>query len=182
MVKSKYPTRVNGKQTKEYTLWCNMRSRCLVGGAYQRKHPSYVGVSHHPEFAKFTGFIEWAMNQIGFGLDDFALDKDILVPGNRVYGPNTCVFVPSQLNGMLTHQRDMNGYPPGVSIKSHTNKFVAQIKRDGVVTTLGYFDNPNDAFLLYKSTKEAEIKRQAHLYKDVIDPRVFQALLAYEVN
>ncbi len=172
---------INGKQTKEYTLWHNMRRRCLIGGSYQTRYPSYIGCAVHKEFEIFSSFIHWAVKQIGFGVDGYQLDKDILIPGNKVYGPDTCVFVPSIINAMLTHKKiNTNGYPTGVSLKPN-NKFIAQIKIDGVVKTLGRFDNPMDAFLVYKDAKETEIKRQANLHKDLIDPRVYKALISYEV-
>lgn len=161
-------------------MWHNMKRRCLDGGSYQSRYPTYRGCTLHQDFSKFENFMLWAVEQVGFGCDGYQLDKDILIPGNKVYGPNTCVFVPRSINSMLTHNKtNSNGLPTGVlRIRS---KFRAQIKADGVVKTIGYFDDIESASCAYKKAKKAEITRQAHLYRDKIDPRVFVALIEYEV-
>ena len=47
---------------------------------------------------------------------------------------------------------------------------------------MGLFINHECAFLAYKEAKEAYIKEVANKWKDQIDPRVYDALLRYEVE
>lgn len=173
----------DNKPTKEYMLWASMLARCQPGGVQQNKHPTYIGCSVHPEFVHFQDFAEWCQNQIGFGLDDYALDKDLLIPGNKVYGPDTCVFIPQRLNKLLNANASKRGlYPIGVSYHAGTKRFRASIRIDGQKVELGGFGNADDAHQTYKIAKLNEIRRLADHYKDQIDNRVYNALISYDLN
>ena len=52
----------------------------------------------------------------------------------------------------------------------------------GKNTTLGYYDNEYDAHLAYKQAKEAYLKQLADKYKDMLDPRAYEALYNYTVD
>ena len=47
---------------------------------------------------------------------------------------------------------------------------------------LGTFNTPEEAFCAYKEVKEAYIKDVADKWKDRIDPRVYDALMNYQVE
>ena len=69
----------------------------------------------------------------------FNLDKDILVKGNKVYSPSTCIFVPFEINGQFTKANTRRGSCPiGVSYAAHTNKFLACIAENNKTKHLGY--------------------------------------------
>ena len=119
----------------------------------------------------------------GFDKSGFQLDKDILVKGNKLYSPDTCLFVPKEINTLLTHRRKDKGlYPVGVSYKPRINRYRAQISKFKKVIHLGCFITPEEAFQAYKTAKEAYIKEVAEIYKDQIDPRVYEALMNYQVE
>lgn len=168
-------TPITNKITKEYKLWSGMLERCQVGGFYQSTRPSYIGCQVHQDFIKFQEFAEWCNNQIGFGLKGWDLDKDILIQNNKVYGPDTCIFVPSQINKLLTHNRLKQGmYPTGV-YKTASGRYLAICQH----VRLGLHDTPDEASNAYKVAKLKEIHHQATIYKDVIDPRGYAALMDY---
>lgn len=178
----RYLSRIDYKITKEYDLWQHMLSRCQPDGFQQNLRPTYIGCSVHDDFIKFQDFAKWCQTQIGFGNDGWALDKDILIQGNKVYGPDTCCFVPRQLNTLFTHKhRNQGDYPTGVSYFIHRRKYQAKIRIDGKQIHLGLFDTPDAAEMAYIKAKINEICRQAEIWKDQIDPRVYTALLNYEV-
>ncbi len=52
----------------------------------------------------------------------------------------------------------------------------------GKNTTLGYFENDIDAHLAYKQAKESYLKELADKYKDLLDPRAYEALYNYTVD
>jgi len=179
--KGRYAGWSSGKNTKEYNLWDSMIKRCIPCGSEQIRHPSYIGCSVHLDFIKFQDFAEWCQHQIGFGNDGWALDKDILVPGNKVYGPDTCAFVPRQLNQLLTHKRSTQGeYPTGVDHHKRTGKYRASIGIDGVQTHIGYFETPEQAECAYKQAKLSDIRRHAEIWKSKLDLRVYERLMNYE--
>lgn len=180
--KGRYLGWVDGKPTTEYRLWDNMISRCKVGGSHQTREPSYIGCSIHPDFIKFQDFAEWCHNQIGFGVEGYQLDKDILVQNNKVYGPDTCCFVPQKLNKLLVHRRSNRGeFPTGVCYCKLTDQYKSRITIDGKGIHIGLFKTPDQAESAYKIAKFKEIQRQAEIWKTEIDPRVYAALMIYVV-
>lgn len=140
------------------------------------------------EFESLEAFREWAIRQVGFHEPGFEMDKDILVKGNRVYSPQTCVFVPSEINGLFSgcYRALRRGkYPIGVSYNKGSGTFVAQMsnrQQAGLDKYLGSFATVEEAFACYKAAKEAKIKALANKWKDQIDPRAYAALMARTVE
>ena len=170
--------------TKEYRLWKGLLERCY-SEKYQQKRPTYLGCSVSEDFKYFQRFAKWCQRQIGFGLDGYHIDKDILICGNRVYGEDTCVFVPSSINLALIKCNAARGdCPVGVSWNKQSQKYIAQCNTgDGCGPKyLGSFSTPEAAHTIYKAFKEVLIKQLASEYQHVLDPRTFKALLSYEVN
>lgn len=176
---------VGGKSvaTKEYELWRGMLTRCY-NEKFQQNYPTYVGCSVSEGFKYFQRFAKWCNTQNGFGVQGYHLDKDILVRGNKVYSEDICVFVPGNINNLLIKRGAVRGdCPIGVTFRKKHQKYQAQCSDgNGNMKYLGYFPTPNSAFQAYKTFKEALIKRLALEYRDTIDPRVYEALMQYEVN
>lgn len=59
---------------------------------------------YSPEY--FYDWLEVAYYEVKGYEDKMQLDKDILVPGNRIYSPQRCVFVPNELNNDFRLQPD----------------------------------------------------------------------------
>ena len=179
--------RVDGKLIKEYMLWSSMLQRCY-SNIYQQKRPTYKGCEVSNSFKTYSYFKDWCGKQVGFNrLDDegkyFALDKDILIKGNKVYSEDTCCFVPAEINSVFIKcDRSRGEYPLGVNYHKATRKFVAQISYRKIKTHLGLYDTAEDAFKAYKKSKEKLIKSLADKYMDVLDPRVYKAMVEYEVE
>lgn len=171
-------------KSKEYTMWYSMKRRCDPNGYFQKRQPCYRGCVLHPDFERFSTFIDWCQNQIGFDQwPAFELDKDILSNGRKMYGPDTCAFIPKSINKLLgINQINQGDFPTGVSYCNRTNRYMAAIRIDTKKKFLGRFDTPEAAHTAYKAAKEAEVRRQALNHVDSIDPRVFAALMSYEVK
>lgn len=177
---SSCPANVNGKITKEYTLWRNMLKRCY-SKPYLEKQPTYIGCSVSDNFKYYHLFHAWCQTQVGFGKEWYQLDKDLLIKGNKVYSEDTCVFIPSVLNSILLKTAAGRGLLP-IGVTKNGKGFRAQCSIGGKEKSLGTFDTPELAFIAYKTFKEAHIKEQAELYKNEIEPRAYQALINYKVD
>lgn len=174
------PIRVNGKVRKEYVLWTTMLNR-VYSSQYIEKYPSYIGCSISTLFLHYTSFHNWCQTQIGFNIEGFSLDKDLLIKGNKQYSEDTCVFIPLKLNNLITRSASTRGSLP-IGVNNVGSKFRAQCSIDSKLKHIGMYGTVELAFQAYKTFKEAYIKQQAELYKDSIDPRAYQALLNYEVS
>ena len=179
---TKYPNRVNGVKTKEYVLWCHMFERCY-SDAYKKRYPTYEYCKVSENFKSYEYFYEWCQKQIGFN-KEWHLDKDLLIKSNKVYSEDTCVFLPSEINSLLTKREASRGeHLIGVSWCKKANAFKASVsKNKGGQKHLGYFKTEIEAFKAYKKAKEAFVKEQANKWKDKIDIRAYNALMKYEVN
>ena len=140
-------------------------------------------------FKSYSFFYKWCNRQIGFKNKDennryWHLDKDLLLKGNKLYGEDTCVFLPSNINVLLTKRANARGsYPIGVSCSNKANKFKAQCNNGhGKIDHVGYFNTQEEAFRAYKKFKECLIKKIANEYKHLLDYRAYQALLNYQVE
>jgi hypothetical protein len=175
-------THIDDKDIKEYQLWSGVLQRCF-SEEYKQKYPTYEGVTCSKEWLSMTTFIEDVSQMKGFGFSGWELDKDILQNGNKLYSKDTCCFVPQGINSLLTKCDKARGkYPVGVCFYKPTGKFVAYVRLDGKRRNLGYFTTPEEAFQAYKTAKEDYIKVVAQKWQHLLDERVFQALLDYEVN
>jgi len=174
--------KVGGKKIREYDLWKSMLERCF-DEKFKQKRPTYEGVTCSKEWLSVTKFIEDVSQMRGYGLIGWALDKDILVKGNKLYSKDTCCFVPAEVNLLLTKCDNSRGeYPVGVDFHKVSDKFRAKLRINRKVKHLGLFSTPIEAFFAYKAAKEAYIKEVATKWKHLLDERVYLALMTYEVN
>ena len=183
IVGTKYPPTISGVHTKEYELWYSMLRRCYSEG-FRKKQPTYEGCEVSDNFKSFEYFYEWCNEQMGFDNGGFELDKDLLTKGNKIYSENTCVFLPQEVNSLLTKRVASRGkHLIGVCWHSKGKAFVAQIRRNkGKPEHLGLFNTEIEAFKAYKKAKESFIKEQANKWKSQIDERAYNALMSYEVS
>lgn len=169
------------KNKREYSVWSNMIQRCY-DSEKQIKHPTYKDCLVSENFKSYEYFYEWCNKQVGFN-NGWDLDKDLLFKGNKIYSEDTCVFIPRELNNLLTKGDVKRGRLPIGVCKFSKNRFSASLNiNHGKSERLGLFETPEEAFLVYKKAKEDFIKEQALKWKDQIDPRAFEALINYNVE
>lgn len=176
----KYQNKVDGKIIKSYKTWVGMLNRCYSEYSFLH-HPAYLKCTVSPNFKSYSFFHEWCQKQVGFNRTYTQLDKDILFKGNTVYSEETCVFVPRAVNLlMVLHEDVKRGLPLGVVYAN--SKYTARLKLKDGIKHLGTFSTAEEAFQAYKSAKEAYIKLQAERYKNLVDLRVYEALMSYQVE
>ena len=169
-----------------YQTWNNMLERSYSEKCHQ-KQPAYKDTIVCDEWLNFQNFAKWCYSQDFFNAKDdkgkvYQLDKDILVKGNKTYSPETCCFVPKDINVLLLKSRKTRGdCLIGVTFNKNSGKFVTRMGVTGISCYIKQSVTEDEAFETYKKVKEAHIKLVAEKWKSVIDDKVYQSLLNYKI-
>jgi len=173
----RYKSGTTGKLTKEYNTWMAMMARCYDIKAQQ---PSYINCEVNPMWFNFQVFAEWANSQEGFGLKGWCLDKDLLLKGNKEYGPDSCCFIPYSLNNIFRIKRSGKAdpsLPKGVLLRN--GKFYASSSFDRKSEYLGKYDTKEDAFNAVKLYVELKVKYLADLHKENLSEITYKSLVDF---
>lgn len=174
-----FKTKINNKSEKYYCLWASMLKRCY-DKEYHTKKPTYKDCSVDERWHNFQNFAKWLDNNY---VDGFELDKDILFKGNKIYSPETCCFVPKEVNVLFTSRFSKRGeYVIGVSSSKSKNMFESSLSVEGKTIHLGSFKTEIEAFKMYKGCKETYIKQLAEKYKHQISNTCYKALCNYKIK
>lgn len=168
---------IGGKQKRIltcpfYRAWKDMIKRCYSEYC-QARNPTYAGCSVTPEWLNFSAFRSWMIGKDWVGKE---LDKDILHPGNKVYGPDICVFVTHKLNSFtLSSDAKRGEWPLGVSFNKKQGKFESQCKNPftGKREYLGSYKCPQEAHEAWRKRKHEHACRYADMQTD---QRIAEAL------
>ena len=129
-----------------YVVWQAMLMRCY-SPQMLIKNPSYVGCSVDSSWHLFSTFKSWMMLKDWQGKH---LDKDLRVQGNKIYGPDTCLFVSKTINGLLNKGKQSD-LPIGVNRCGE--KFKVTFKKERKTVHLGVFPSIEKAALAYQKAK-----------------------------
>lgn len=141
-------------------VWCPFyrKWKCMIeraySSAYHKLRPTYAEVTVCEEWHLFSNFKRWMEQQDWKGKQ---LDKDLLVQGNKVYSPETCVFVTSNINTLL-HTKNaitIRKYPLGVF--KFGKRYRSQISHGNYPKYLGMFDSAEEAHRAWQSSKIEQI-------------------------
>jgi len=174
----------DGKQLDSYHKWVAMLERCYDKKLHI-KHPTYIDCSVSKEWHYYPTFVKWYNENIyEVENETMCLDKDILIKGNKIYSPETCCFVPQEINLLFTKANARRGNNPiGVDYIKKNSNYRARCKfGKGESIHLGIYNNSTDAFYAYKKYKEMVIKSIADKYKNKIPLILYEALYKYEVE
>lgn len=187
--KWKYPSRCNflNINTKEYEIWNSMIKRAGSRMANTHKTSTYQNCTICSSWESYDNFYEWVTSQIGFNSKDeagkcYALDKDILFKGNKHYSPETCVFVPREINNFYTTRKRHRGDCLIGTTKKNSGFQVSLNLGNGKSNYFGVYESNIDAFNKYKIVKESYAKQLAIKWTGLVDPRVIDALNNFTVN
>lgn len=177
-------TVIDGKKIRcpFYVKWKAILQRCYNENQHQQrckkgylKNAAYIGCSISDEWIYFTKFKSWMEKQDWEGNH---LDKDLLVPGNKVYGPDTCIFVPPHINYMLIDQKP-GKYKKGVTFDKKSNLYHIKVVVNGKQTTRGCWKTEDEAAIAFMQYKYREFCQVAETVKD---PKLKKALYQYAKN
>jgi hypothetical protein len=160
-----------------------MLKRCY-NVEYSKKDNAYMDCEVCDEWFNFQNFAKWYdENFYEIEGEKIHLDKDILIKGNKIYSPETCVFVPARINILFAKSKSKRGdYPIGVHLDKRTNKFISSCRDKTKYDYLGSFEVIEYAFQTYKIHKEKLIKQVAEDYKEKIPAKLYNAMMNYIVE
>lgn len=151
----KHKAREAGKITTAYNTWNNMLIRCY-DEKYQQKKPTYIGSVACEEWHNFQNFAEWFYYNYPNDGKKYCLDKDFKVIGNSLYSPETCMFIPNNINCFVTDSSaSRGGLMIGVTKPKDSSKFKAYCHNPftGSRGYISYFENEYDAHLAWRKRK-----------------------------
>lgn len=187
---------VNNREA--HKRWKNLLDRAKYNSK-DHNRLAYVDVSICDEWLNYSNFEKWYEENY-YEVDDerMDIDKDILVKGNRVYSPETCIFAPQAINQLFEmktiksvshHFTDKNlspkgeYLPVGITWCNEKQKYRASLNiGNRKVKNLGRFNTIEEAFAVYKQAKEARIKEVAEQYKDKIPQKLYDAMINWKVE
>ena len=125
----------------------------MLNRCYSGEKKNYIDCYVCDQWLTFSSFKTWMEKQDWMGKQ---LDKDILVKNNKVYSPDTCVFVSHKTNSFILESNGNRGnWPIGVSFERRRGKFEAYCSNpeNNKKVHLGYFDDCNKAHMAWKAKK-----------------------------
>lgn len=151
---------------------------------FHKHQPTYVGVKVCDEWLDYQNFADWFDEQVRSGAykSGWHLDKDVLSPkGGKVYSPDTCIFLPKDLNNILICKPSCRGECVR-GVNRDGNKFTARISRGKLPLIIKSFDTELEAFNYYKLHKELHVKELVAEYQNSLPQQVVEFFNSYEVS
>jgi len=139
-----------------YRTWHNMlRRRQNLGD-----HRTLRDVTVCEEWKSFWTFKKWMQKKDWEGN---YLDKDLLIPGNKGYTPDACLFVTNLINtqSLIDPRKYIGDYAQCVYLSERENgpdKYASAITRDGERTHLGTFPTVEAASSAYCKAKAKDLR------------------------
>ena len=167
----------NLSKTEMCRMYHNMYDRCY-SPAYHERSPQYKDCEICPEWLDDKqSFYDWVTeNFYTVGDEQIDLDKDILVKGNKIYSPDTCIFAPHSIN---TYFENLTREPVYLQ---KLNKYRMDIWIEDRNVRLGYFDSEEEAKKMYIRHKEAAILAKADLLQDRIPRALYNAMVNWKIE
>lgn len=171
-----YPIKgIEGRRaSRVYYVWQGIIARC-----YNLEHDSYEryggrGCTVSEKWKHFQDFAIWYQEQqkrgIGNAHVNWHVDKDILVDGNLEYGPDTCCFVPDDVNIFFAGITDtVKGYT------EYKSKWTSGVSTFGVKHQR-CFDTEEDARTWYLKGKTQAAQFLIWKYEGLLEQRVVDKL------
>jgi hypothetical protein len=174
--------------TLEYTAWINMLSRCYyhTNKTKVQNNMVYKDVEVCPEWLNFQTFSEWFTEKYNLVKSKepyikIALDKDILSGTSKIYSPETCSIIPSEISmsligssGVLIGKGKIN-----CRLTRNGKYSITLHNRDGTTRGVVGLNSKEDCLNVYMEHKRTVLKELAEKYKHVLEHRVYDRLIQF---
>lgn len=142
---------------------------------FKQHKPTYKDCSVDMRWKYFSEFLGWSLK--GF-VEGWELDKDLLVKDNKVYGPDTCAYVPTYLNNLIKPKTSKTGLPFGVSRQEERKGTFIITAAKG--KAIGGFKTATEAHRAWQSIKAGQISLTLTRYAE--EPEGFRTDVAEAIN
>ena len=171
------------EKTVSYKKWASMLRRCYEK-KYNITNETYNDCYVCDEWKLFSNFKRWFDDPVNGYRDGYHLDKDLLFKGNKMYSPETCCFLPHEINQTLARKgKDKKDELPR-GVYKHDNHYEVVMSKFGKTTYIGSAPTVETAFSLYKNERENYIHTLAENYNkdNRITQKVYNALNSYTIS
>ncbi len=151
-----------------YVTWQNMIQRCYSKKLQKKYKPQYRDKSVCEEWHNYANFKLWYEEHITEGCQ-IDLDKDLLKQGNKIYSPETCVFIEHYINTTF------EGKHGDCVVQNKDGKYIYTKKKNVV------FDTEEDAVQEYYKDQQKLINNMAEKHKGKIPNCAYEAMLRWNV-
>jgi len=154
-----------------YSTWAGLKDRT------NKKVEGYEDCSICEDWRRYSNFRAWMVEQ---DWEDQEIDKDILIPGNRHYSPDTCAFVSRRMNNLFkTVHGSTSDLPMGVHYDNEPRRrnkpYGVRLVRFNERIRLGRYATVEEAYSVYLNAKADYIYDVAVLERDT---RILPAIVA----
>ncbi|ANM46142.1 hypothetical protein BELINDA_216 [Bacillus phage Belinda] len=174
-----YVTVINYETTPQYKAWSGMIER-VYSDTFHKIQPSYKGCTMHEAWHNFQVFARWFdENSYTIEGERVDIDKDILIKGNKHYGPDTVLFVPQRINAVFVNSAKAAGVR---SKLTNTGKYIAHIRINNKAINLGAYETYEEARAVYMAAKRKAVTEKIETYKGIIPDNVYTKLINYQLE
>jgi hypothetical protein len=157
--------------------------RCYSKKYQKLYYSSYIGCTVCNEWLNFQTFADWYNEHLyKIPNERVEIDKDILIPNNKVYSPETCMIVPQSINLLFSRHnaKDDRELPTGIC-KQKSGKYSVCFTYKGVNNRFGKINTLEEAVKIYNECKEKYIRIAAEDYKQYISQQLYDVLKNYKM-
>lgn len=165
---------VNNACIPSFGAWTNMIKRCYAEHL-RHKHLAYTNCTMCDEWHNYQNFRSWYdTNYYDIREGRMHIDKDVMVKDNKVYSPETCIFLPQRINMIFMKKNRMiidADLPTGL------RRTVVGFSATYNTKWLGNFKTLKEALYYYNIEKQIHINKVAEEYRGRIPDFIYYALL-----
>lgn len=176
---------IDGDQhhTRSGILWASLVARTNLSAFGETKWPTYSNCKNG--FSSFQEFAEWCQQEYGYLNKEndrfWCLDKDIILPLNRIYCGTTCLFIPNRINQLLKESSKNSNMPIGVCKRKYSYE-ASIFKSDEGQTSLGHFKTKEEAHQAWQQSKVEHIRQICNTDVDVIKHKKLKNALTHRAD
>lgn len=165
-----------------YNVWQKILVRCYNIKDYNYQAYGKKGITLSSKWHNFQNFsLFYRKNK----KKDWELDKDIVCNikniSPKIYSEDTCIFIPSYINGFLSTDRPSVGVYPFID-EDCTTKYKAKIGSNYKNYDLGIYDSFKEAKIAYSKKKKELWINLLNKYKEDLGEELYNLCLQYDFS